>query len=159
MSENKVYYLTEEGVEELRNEYNKLVHVTREEVKSELKEARALGDLSENADYDAARDRQAQIESRIVELENMLQHYEIIDTTNVSKKTVEMGLTVTVCFLDIDEKETYKIVGSFEADPLNGLLSNETPLAAAIMGHKVGDTVEVNAAKPYKVTILEIVSK
>jgi transcription elongation factor GreA len=70
-----------------------------------------------------------------------------------------MGLTVTVCFLDIDEKETYKIVVSFEADPLNGLLSNETPLAAAIMGHKVGDTVEVNAAKPYKVTILEIVSK
>ena len=93
MAEEKIY-VTEEGLKKLQDEYQNLVHVVREEDKSELKEARSLGDLSENADYDAARDKQAQVESRISELENMLSHIEIIDTKKSGSKTVQIGSTV-----------------------------------------------------------------
>ena len=155
MADEKIY-VTEEGLKKLQDEYNNLVHVVREEVKQELKEARALGDLSENADYDAARDKQSQVESRIVELENMLQHYVLIDTKHGSKKIVRIGSTVTLEFLDTKEEATYTIVGSTEADPLNGKLSNETPLALAILDSKVGQTVNVNVANPYQVIIVDI---
>ncbi len=153
--ENKIY-VTEDGLKKLQDEYYHLVHVVREEVKSELKEARSLGDLSENADYDAARDKQSQVESRIVELESMLQHYVLIDTKQGSKKIVRIGSTVTLEFLDTKEEATYTIVGSTEADPLNGKLSNETPLAMAILDSKVGQTVNVNVANPYQVIIIDI---
>lgn len=153
--ENKIY-VTEDGLKKLQDEYYNLVHVVREEVKSELKEARSLGDLSENADYDAARDKQSQVESRIVELESMLQHYVLIDTKQGSKKIVRIGSTVTLEFLDTKEEATYTIVGSTEADPLNGKLSNETPLALAILDSKVGQTVNVNVANPYQVIIIDI---
>ncbi len=153
--ENKIY-VTEDGLKKLQDEYYHLVHVVREEVKSELKEARSLGDLSENADYDAARDKQSQVESRIVELESMLQHYVLIDTKQGSKKIVRIGSTVTLEFLDTKEEATYTIVGSTEADPLNGKLSNETPLALAILDSKVGQTVNVNVANPYQVIIIDI---
>ncbi|MBQ1467627.1 MAG: transcription elongation factor GreA [Solobacterium sp.] len=155
MSENKIY-VTEEGLKKLQDEYHHLVHVVREEYKKELREARALGDLSENADYDAARDKQAQVESRISELENMLDHYELIDTKKSSSKTVRIGSTVTVEFQDIHQEDTYTIVGSTEADPLNGKLSNETPLAQAILDKKAGSTVTVQAKIPYEVKILKI---
>ncbi len=155
MSENKIY-VTEEGLKKLQDEYHHLVHVVREEYKKELREARALGDLSENADYDAARDKQAQVESRISELENMLDHYELIDTKKSSSKTVRIGSTVTVEFQDIHQEDTYTIVGSTEADPLNGKLSNETPLAQAILDKKTGSTVTVQAKIPYEVKILKI---
>ncbi|MBR3364557.1 MAG: transcription elongation factor GreA [Solobacterium sp.] len=156
MSDENKIYVTEDGLKKLQDEYHHLVHVVREEVKSELKEARSLGDLSENADYDAARDKQSQVESRIVELENMLQHYVLIDTKHVSKKIVRIGSTVTLEFLDTKEEATYTIVGSTEADPLNGKLSNETPLALAILDSKVGQTVNVNVANPYQVIIVDI---
>ncbi len=155
MSENKIY-VTEEGLKNLQDEYHHLVHVVREEYKKELREARALGDLSENADYDAARDKQAQVESRISELENMLDHYELIDTKKSSSKTVRIGSTVTIEFQDIHQEDTYTIVGSTEADPLNGKLSNETPLAQAILDKKAGSTVTVQAKVPYEVKILKI---
>ena len=155
MSENKIY-VTEEGLKKLQDEYHHLVHVVREEYKKELREARALGDLSENADYDAARDKQSQVESRISELENMLDHYELIDTKKSSSKTVRIGSTVTVEFQDIHQEDTYTIVGSTEADPLNGKLSNETPLAQAILDKKAGSTVTVQAKIPYEVKILKI---
>ena len=156
MAEEKIY-VTEEGLKKLQDEYQNLVHVVREEVKAELKEARSLGDLSENADYDAARDKQAQVESRISELENMLPHIEIIDTKKSGSKTVQIGSTVEIEFLDTQETSTYSIVGSTEADPLNGKLSNETPLAAqAILNKKVGATVTVNVKKPYKVIIVKV---
>ena len=155
MSEDKIY-VTEEGLKKLQDEYQNLVHVVREEVKAELKEARSLGDLSENADYDAARDRQAQVESRITELENMLQHYVLIETKRGSKKMVHIGSTVKLKFLDNKEEATYKIVGSTEADPLNGKLSNESPLATAILDGKLGETYEVAVDKPYKVMIIDI---
>lgn len=153
MAEEKIY-VTEEGLKKLQDEYDHLVHVVREEVKAELKEARALGDLSENADYDAARDMQAQVESRILQLENMLQHYELIDTTKTGSKTVHIGSEVTLFFKDTNEEQTFRIVGSTEADPLNGKLSNETPLAQAILDKKVGAVVEVPAKIPYEVEII-----
>ena len=156
MSDENKIYVTEDGLKKLQDEYYHLVHVVREEVKSELKEARSLGDLSENADYDAARDKQSQVESRIVELESMLQHYVLIDTKQGSKKIVRIGSTVTLEFLDTKEEATYTIVGSTEADPLNGKLSNETPLALAILDSKVGQTVNVNVANPYQVIIIDI---
>ena len=156
MTDDNKIYVTEDGLKKLQDEYYNLVHVVREEVKSELKEARSLGDLSENADYDAARDKQSQVESRIVELENMLQHYVLIDTKHGSKKIVRIGSTVTLEFLDTKEEATYTIVGSTEADPLNGKLSNETPLALAILDSKVGQTVNVNVANPYQVIIVDI---
>ena len=156
MSEDKIY-VTEEGLKKLQDEYDNLVHVVREEVKAELAEARSLGDLSENADYDAARDKQSQVESRIAQLEQMLQpgHYEIINKKTGRSKTVSIGSTVTIRFLDTKDEGTYTIVGSTEADPLNGKLSNETALAKAILDHKVGETVDVNAKQPYSVEILK----
>jgi len=158
MSESNVLYVTEEGLKKLQDEYNNLVHVVREEVKAELAEARSQGDLSENADYDAAREKQSEVESRIAELENMLQpgHYEIINTKKSGKKSVHIGSTVELEFLDTKEKAQYTIVGSTEADPLNGKVSNETPLAQAILDSKVGQEVEVNTKKPYKVVIIDI---
>ena len=158
MAEEKKIYVTEEGLKKLQDEYQNLVHVVREEVKAELAEARSQGDLSENADYDAARDKQAEVESRITELENMLQpgHYEIIDTKRGGKKKVHIGSTVRLEFLDTKEEATYQIVGTTEADPLQGKISNEAPLAKAIIDHKAGQTVDVNAKKSYKVTIISV---
>ena len=153
---SEIKYYSEEGLQKLKDEYNNLVHVVREEVKSELAEARSLGDLSENADWDAARDKQAQVESRIAELEGMLNHYELIDTKKGSKRIVHIGSTVKIEFLDTKEEAEYTIVGSTEADPLNGRLSNETPLAQAILDSRVGDTRTVDVAVPYDVIIIDI---
>ena len=151
MAEENKTYLTEEGLKKLQDEYYNLVHVVREEVKQELAEARAQGDLSENADYDAARDEQAKGEAR------MLRNSELIDTKKAGKKSaVHIGSSVTLLFNDTKEEITYNIVGSTESDPLNGRLSNETPLAQAILDHKVGDVCEVRVANPYSVEILKI---
>ena len=155
MADAKKTYVTEQGLKDLQDEYNTLVHVTREEVKAELKEARSLGDLSEHADYDAARDKQAQVENRIAELEEMLKNYEIISTKGNSK-TVRIGSTVQLQFQDTKEEAVYSIVGRTEADPLNGKISNETALAQAILDKRVGQTVEVNCKKPYEVTIISV---
>lgn len=155
MTEEKIY-VTEEGLKYLQEQYNNLVHVVREEITEELKAARAQGDLSENADYDAARDRQAQNEAKIRDLEFMLNNYVIIDTKKGGSKTVKIGSTVKIEFMDTKQLVTYTIVGSTEADPLNGKLSNVTPLAEAILERKIGSVVTVNVEKPYKVTIISI---
>ena len=155
MTEEKIY-VTEEGLKDLQEQYNNLVHVIREEITEELKAARAQGDLSENADYDAARDRQAQNEAKIRDLEFMLNNYVIIDTKKGGSKTVKIGSTVKIEFMDTKQLVTYTIVGSTEADPLNGKLSNVTPLAEAILERKIGSVVTVNVEKPYKVTIISI---
>ena len=105
-----------------------------------LKEARAQGDLSENADYDAARNEQAQIEAKIQELEYKLEHAEIID--NKDKNIVNLGSTVTISY-DDGEVEEYKLVGSMEADPFENKISNESPLGIALLSHRIGDTVNV----------------
>ncbi|MBQ6216335.1 MAG: transcription elongation factor GreA [Erysipelotrichaceae bacterium] len=149
------FYVTEEGLNDLKNELSTLIHVTREEVIEELKAARAQGDLSENADYDAARDHQAKVEARIKELEHQIKNAEVITET---KKTnfVRIGSTVDLLEMDTNNKLTYKIVGSVEADPLNGLLSNVTPLAEAILDQRVNDVVTVKVEVPYDVKILKI---
>lgn len=151
-------YVTQEGLEELKREQENLIHVVRQEVIEDLRAARAQGDLSENADYDAARDRQAQVEARIKQLEIMLKNVEIIEE-GTGKAVVKLGSTVTVLDLSENEAATYTIVGSVEADPINGKLSNVTPLAMAILDKKVGSTVEVQVDEPYKVKIVEIHSK
>ena len=155
MAEDRII-ISEQGLKDLHEEYERLVHVEREEVKAELKEARSLGDLSENADYDAARDRQARVEARISELEYQLKHYELIDTKKSKSRTVRIGSTVALRFLDNGMEATYTIVGSTETDPLNGKLSNETPLAQAIMEKKAGAKATVNVKKPYQVEILKV---
>jgi len=156
MEEQKIV-VTKEGLAELQKEYEYLIHVEREQVIDELRNARAQGDLSENADYDAARDHQARVEARIRQLDDMLKNIELIDEKKSSRsRTVRLGSKVTVEFQDTKERETYDIVGTVESDPLNGKLSNETPLAIAIMDHKTNDTVTVLVNPPYKVKIVEI---
>ncbi|MBQ1534254.1 MAG: transcription elongation factor GreA [Erysipelotrichaceae bacterium] len=149
------FYVTEEGLNDLKKELDTLIHVTREEVIEELKAARALGDLSENADYDAARDHQAKVESRIKELEHQIKNAEIISDKRRTNY-VRIGSTVLIKELDTGMEVEYKIVGSVEADPLNGLLSNVTPLAEAIMDRKVNDVCQVAVDQPYEVKILKI---
>ena len=153
-NKNKVV-VTKEGLAELQNEYDHLVHVEREQVIEELKAARAQGDLSENADYDAARDHQARVEARIRELDEMLKNIEIIDDKRRSR-IIRLGSKVTIRFLDTNEEEKYSIVGTVEADPLNGKLSNDTPLAKAIMDHKANDVCTVLVSQPYDVKIIEV---
>ena len=149
------FYVTEEGLKELTEEYENLVHVVRNEVIEDLKAARAQGDLSENADYDAARDKQAQVEARIKELEHMIRNAEVI-SENRGTSYVRLGSTVTVEPMDTHEKITFTIVGTVEADPLNGKVSNATPLAEAILEKKVGTVVTVEVDEPYDVKIVEI---
>lgn len=150
--------VTQEGYQELQNEMNHLIHTERPQVIEDLKEARAQGDLSENADYDAARDRQARVESRIRELEAIISNVVIIDgkESKGRGKIVKLGSTVTILDLELKEEFTYAIVGSVEADPLNGKLSNVSPLAMAILDHKVNEEVEVSVDQPYSVKIIAI---
>lgn len=147
--------VTKEGLAELQKELDYLIHTIRQEVKEELQAAREQGDLSENADYDAARDRQAKIETRIRELESMLANYEIIDEKKRSRK-VSLGSEVKIREMDTKHEAVYTIVGSVEADPLNGKLSNVSPLAIAILDRSTGDVCEVRVEAPYKVKILEV---
>lgn len=155
MSEEKVY-LTDEGFLELETELNELKNVKRPAVIKALKEARALGDLSENADYDAARAEQAQVEGRIQELEKIMENVEIIEKG--STDSVSLGITVKVKYIDDDDDiEEYRIVGSKEADPSNNKISNESPLAKAIMNAKVGEVRSVESPNgTYDVEIVEI---
>ncbi len=156
MKNNNVVYLTEEGLNELKAELDNLIKVKRPENIQAIKDARALGDLSENADYDAARDEQAQIEGRIKTIEKMLENAEIIK--EVSKDKVGIGTIVSIRYIDDDDDlEEYKIVGSHEADPFESKISNESPIAQALMDHKVGDVVTVNSPNGnYDIEIKEI---
>ncbi len=225
MEENKVA-LTIEGLKKLENDYIRLLHIERYQNIEELKAARAQGDLSENADYDAARDQQGRIEATIKQYDYMLSNLELIDakeskskdklqeeleklkeerivkteaiteakkdglgkenealneavdslaqvetrikiieyllsktaetTKSRGRKAVKLGSTVTILTLDENELETYTIVGTVEADPLNGKISNESPLANALMDRKIDDVVTVMVQHPYKVKIKEI---
>ncbi len=154
MAQEKVR-VTQEGFDELRKEQEHLIHVVRKEVIEDLQAARAQGDLSENADYDAARDRQARVEARIRELENIFNNIEIIDVQGGSR-VVKLGAQVTILGRDGVE-ETYTIVSSVEADPLNGKLSNVTPLAVALMDRMVSDEeIEVEIEPREYVKIIDI---
>ena len=153
--ENKVY-LTEEGLEKLKSELDELKNVRRPEIIQALKEARALGDLSENAEYDAARSNQAECESRIAELEAMIENVQII-ADEIKNDKVNVGTTVTIEYIGEDEKETYTIVGSKEVDLANNKISNESPIAQAIIGGKVGEIKTVKSpGGSYDVKIISI---
>ena len=149
------YQLTKEGVSKLEAEYRHLLDVVRPQNTKDIVDARALGDLSENADYDAARDAQARTEGRIQEIEAILNNYELIKEST-STKIVKIGSTVVIKDLSFDEEDKYEIVGSIEANPLENKISCESPLAVAVVGHKVGEVVEVNAPTPYQVQIVSI---
>ena len=154
MTDKKIY-VTREGLEELKKELDYLINVRRPENITSIKEARALGDLSENADYDAARNEQAELEGRIKKLEKMLENIEIIEKIDTDK--VSIGSTVSIKYVDDDDTDEYKIVGSQEADPFMSKISNESPIAKAILNKKVGDIVEVESPNGvYKIEITEI---
>ncbi len=152
----KEIFLTGEGYLELENELQYLKTTKRAEVTQTLKEARALGDLSENSEYEQAREDQASLEQRIMEIEYTLEHATVIDEETSNGK-VGIGCQVELKYEDDDDTESYRIVGSQEADPFNNKISNESPIAAAIMGKKVGDTVEVSSPDGvYSVKIVAI---
>ncbi len=155
--DNKIL-LTKEGIEKLKAERDHLVNVDRVENRDALVLARSQGDLSENADYDAARDEQARIEARIKEIDQMLMHAEVIDESESQSDVVKLGNIVTILDLSEEnpEEESYRIVGSTETDPLHGKISNESPLAKAMLDHKVGEVVTVRVASPYDVKIVKI---
>ena len=153
---NKKIYLTQEGFEELKSELDQLINVKRPANIQAIKEARALGDLSENADYDAAKNDQAEIEGRIKKIEKMLENVEIIEKADLG--VVGLGNTVSIRYVDDDdETDEYKIVGSQEADPFQSKISNESPIAKAIMNKKVGDIVDVESPNGvYQIEIIDI---
>ncbi len=156
MSERKKIFLTQEGYNDIKEELDFLINTKRPENIVAIKEARALGDLSENADYDAARNEQAEIEARIKKLEAIVENVEIIE--EVSTEAVGLGNTVKISYIDDeDDLDEYKIVGSQEADPFESKISNESPIAVALMGHKVGDVVSVDSPNgSYEIKIVEI---
>ena len=156
MAEHEKVLLTKSGIEKLRNERDLLVNVERPKVIADLQAARAQGDLSENADYDAARERQAEVEARIKEIDVMLQNAQLIDEDDIDLKVVRPGMRIRMLDLADNVENEYVIVGSFETDPDNGKISNECPLAKAIMGHGLGETVTVMVEEPYQVKILDI---
>ena len=144
MSEKKVV-LTNEGLKKREEELEELKTVRRKEVAEKIKEARGQGDLSENAEYDSAKEEQAEIEARIVMLEKMLRNAEVIDDDEVSKDVISVGCTVKLFDIEFDEEVEYTIVGSAEADPMEGKISNESPVGLGLLGHKIGETVVIAA--------------
>ena len=140
MSDKKTV-LTYEGLRKIEEELEYLKVVKRKEIAERIKEARGQGDLSENAEYDAAREEQAKMETEILVLEKMLRNAEVIDDNEVSSDVITVGSTVKL----FDEEVEYTIVGSAEADPVEGRISNESPVGRGLLGHKSGDTVVINA--------------
>src|SRR5690625_1155165 len=156
MTEDKKYYMTEEGKEKIENELHGLKTKKRPEVVERIKVARDFGDLSENSEYDSAKEEQAFVETRIAQLEKMLRNAVIIENDD-NEGIVSLGKKVTFAELPDGDKETYTIVGSAEADPFEGKISNDSPMAKSLIGHEVG--AEVTVATPsgdIKVKIVEV---
>ena len=155
MPEIKTYTPTEYA--ELQKELE-LYKVKREENKKDISTARSFGDLSENSEYDEAKQEQGKIAMRISELEEMIAHARIMDESELDVNVVNVGSTVTVRRVETDTKTTYQIVGSFGADPLNGKVSDESPIGAALKGARVGETVEVTTpnGKVFHLEVVEI---
>ena len=137
--------LTREGYEKIVAEHEELIAVKRKEVAERIKEALSYGDISENAEYDAAKEEQAEIETRITQIEKMLRNAEVIDEDELNTGKVNLGNTVVLWDKEFEEEITYTLVGPAEADPMQGKLSNESPLGMAMLGHSVGDIIENQA--------------
>lgn len=143
--DNKQVKLTEDGLKQLEEELEYLKTKKRKEVSEKIKVALGFGDLSENSEYDEAKNEQAQVEARIVSVENMLKNAIVIDESELDTSKVELGATVTIHDIEFDEDITYKIVGSTEADPDEGRLSDESPLGKSLMGKAEGEMIDVDA--------------
>ncbi|RCW65283.1 transcription elongation factor GreA [Saliterribacillus persicus] len=157
MAEEKSYYMTEEGKAKLEKELHYLKTERRQEVVERIKIARDFGDLSENSEYDAAKDDQAFVESRIVQVENMIRNAVIIENDNDNTDIVSLGKTVTFKELPDGEEEEYIIVGSAEADPFEGKISNDSPIAKSLLGHTIGEELVVpTPAGDMSVKILKV---
>ena len=146
--------LTQEGYDKIVAEHEELVSVRRKEISEKLKEAISYGDLSENAEYDAAKNEQAELEERIMKLEAMIRNARILDESEITSDRVNLGHTVKVMYMETGEVETYKIVGSNEADPLAGMISNESAIGRGLIG--VGLDEEVQIEIPDGVVTLKV---
>lgn len=157
MEDKKEILLTQEGYQKLEDEVELLKTVRRKEVADRIKVAISFGDISENAEYDEAKNEQAQVEERIMKLENMIRRAVIIDESSIDVNVVTIGSIVKVKDLEFEEEDEYTIVGSAEADPYDGKISNESPVGRALLGRRTGDTVEVQVPDgTAKFEILEI---
>ena len=154
---DKKNILTYEGLKNLEDELQNLQVVKRKEVAQKIKEAREQGDLSENAEYDAAKDEQRDIEARIEEIEKILKNAEVVVEDEVNLDKINVGCIVKVYDVDFDEEMEFKLVGSTEANSLKGKISNESPVGRALLGKKVGDTITVETqAGELSYKVLEI---
>ena len=157
MSQAKKFIMTYEGVKKLEEELEYLKTVKRKEITEKIKVALGYGDLSENSEYDEAKNDQAFTEGRIIQLENMLKNAVVVDESEIPTDKVSVGSIVKVMDYEFDEEVEYAIVGSAEADPMNFKISNESPVGSALLGKKVGDVVEVTVPSGVsKFEILEI---
>lgn len=155
--ENKQILLTDEGLKKLEDELEYLKTQKRKEVAEKIKHARGFGDLSENSEYDEAKDEQAKVELRIVELEKMLKNAKVIDDSELNLDIVSVGTKLKIFDYEYDEELEYSIVGSTEADPSKGKISDESPIGKALLGKKTGDIVDVETpGGVIKVKILDI---
>ena len=154
---DKKNILTYEGLKKLEDELENLKVVRRKEVSQKIKEAREQGDLSENTEYDAARDEQRDIEARIEQIEKILKNAEVVVEDEVDLDKISVGCVVKVLDVEYDEEEEFKLVGSSEANSLNGKISNESPVGKALIGARVGDTIKVETqAGEIEYKVLEI---
>ena len=153
----KTIKITDEGLKKLEEELENLKTVGRADIAEKIRVARGYGDLSENSEYDEAKNEQAKLEARIVEIEAMLKNVEIIEDIKGKAKTVVIGVKVKVIDEEFDEEEEYRVVGSTEANSREGKISDESPMGKALLGKKIGDEVTVEApGGEFKVKILEI---
>ena len=149
----KKVVVTDEGLKKLQEELNELKTVRRKEITEKIKVARGFGDLSENSEYDDAKNEQALVENRIAELEEQIKDATVISDDDISTEIVNIGTKVKVYDKEYDEECEYVIVGSTESDPINGLISDESPIGKALLGAKVGETVPVEAPE----SVIELV--
>lgn len=144
MKQDKINYVTEEGLQKLKDELEFLKGAKRREVAERLKIAIGYGDLSENSEYDAAKNEQAHVEARIIQLENLIVNSKIISHDEKAGDVITIGSTIVIAEEPDGEHETYTIVGTTETDPHLGKISNESPIGSQMLGHKVGETVKVD---------------
>ena len=157
MAENMKQMYTKQGYQDLIDELKYLKLTRREEIKEQIAVARGFGDLSENAEYDEARNEQAKVEARIQELEALIENAEIIDESNMDVRSISLGSVVKLYDEDFEEEIVYNIVGSNQADPLEKKISDQSPIGRALMGKKAGDSVTVTApAGELRFKVLEV---
>ena len=139
----KELIVSSEGLEKLKQELEELKTVRRQEIAEKIETARAFGDLSENSEYDEAKNEQAKVAARIAELEDLIASAEIIDESELKADIINLGSTITLFDCDMEEEIEYSIVGTNEADPMKGRISDRSPIGSAMMGKRAGETVEV----------------